>query len=134
MVVEIAVAVIAVAFVVLVGYLVATLIQVKKTVAESEQLISHLNADMPLLIKDLQGVTENARAMTDRAREGVEHAATLLHAVGEMGDAVHRVNEAVRGQSSHLLTNVTSVVAGLRAATSLIRQRLVKEGGNSDGR
>lgn len=134
MVVEIAVAVIAVAFVVLVVSLVATLMQVKKTVAESKHLLARLNADLPILLKEMQGVTENARAMTDRAREGVEHATTLLHAVGEMGDTVHRVNEAVRGQSDNLFKNLTSVVAGLRAATTVIRQRIVKEGGNSDGR
>ena len=46
-IVEIAVLLVAVAFAVLVGYLVPVLMQVRKTVAESEQLLSKMNAEVP---------------------------------------------------------------------------------------
>lgn len=49
-IVEIAALLVAVAFAVLVGYLVPVLMQVRKTVSESEQLLSKMNAEVPALV------------------------------------------------------------------------------------
>ena len=48
-IVEIAAILVAIAFVVLVGCLVPVLIQLRKTVAESEQLLAKMNLDHPPL-------------------------------------------------------------------------------------
>jgi uncharacterized protein YoxC len=125
-IVEIAAILVAVAFAVLVGYLVPLLIQVRKTVAESEQLLSKMNTDMPALVSEL-------RAMTEQARGGVEHASVLLHAVGEVGESVQQVHNVVRGSSGALLTNMASVVAGFKAATQVMRERYRKEGEHHNG-
>jgi uncharacterized protein YoxC len=129
-IVEIAAILIAVAFAVLVGYLVPVLIQVRKTVAESEQLLAKMNADMPPLIADLRSMSQN---LNDQARGGVEHAAVLLHAVGEVGDSVQQVHNVVRGSSGMLLANVASVVAGFKAATQVVRERMRHEGEPHNG-
>ncbi len=96
-IVEIAAIVIAIAFAVLVGYLVPLLIQVRKTVAESEQLLAKMNVDMPPLVADLRSMSQNLNDLADQARGGVEHAAVLLHAVGEVGESVQQVHNVVRG-------------------------------------
>ncbi len=132
-VVEIAAIVIAIAFVVLVGYLVPVLIQLRKTVAESEQLLAHMNADMPPLVADLRSMSQNLNDLADQARGGVEHAAVLLHAVGEVGESVQQVHNVVRGSSGTLLTNVASVVAGFKAATQVVRERMKHEGEHHNG-
>jgi uncharacterized protein YoxC len=132
-VVEIAAILVAVAFAVLVGYLVPVLIQVRKTVAESEQLLSKMNADVPVLVSELRAMSQNLNELTERARGGVEHAATLLHAVGEVGDSVQQVHNVVRGSSGTLLTNVASVVAGFKAATQVMREHYRKEGEPHNG-
>jgi hypothetical protein len=62
----------------------------------------------------------------------VEHAAVLLHAVGEVGESVNQVHSLVRGTGGTLLANVASVVAGLRAAKQVVTERL-KEGGHHNG-
>ena len=54
MIVEVAAILVAIAFAVLVGYLVPVLIQIRKTVAESEQLVTKLNVELPPLIADLR--------------------------------------------------------------------------------
>lgn len=131
--VEIAAILIAVAFAVLVGYLVPLLIQVRKTVAESEQLLSKMNTDMPALVSELRAMSQNLNDLTEQARGGVEHAAVLLHAVGEVGESVQQVHHVVRGSSGALLTNVASVVAGLKAATQVVRERYRKEGEPHNG-
>lgn len=131
--IEIAVLVVAVAFVVLVGFLVPVLMQVRKTVAESEQLLAKMNADLPPLVGELRAISQNLNNLTDQARDGVEHAAVLLHAVGEVGESVQQVHNVVRGSSGTLLTNVASVVAGFKAATHVMRERYRKEGESHNG-
>lgn len=132
-IVEIAAILVAVAFAVLVGYLVPVLIQVRKTVAESEQLLSKMNRDMPALVSELRAMSQNLNDLTEQARGGVEHAATLLHAVGEVGESVQQVHNVVRGSGGTLLTNVASVVAGFKAATQVMRERYRKEGEPHNG-
>lgn len=132
-IVDIAAILVAVAFAVLVGYLVPVLIQVRRTVAESEQLLSKLNAEVPLLVAELRSMSHNVNDLTEQARGGVEHAAVLLHAVGELGESVQQVHNVVRGSSGTLLTNVASMVAGFKAATQVVRDRLKHDGGPHNG-
>ncbi|MEK7272323.1 MAG: DUF948 domain-containing protein [Nitrospirota bacterium] len=132
-IIEISAILIAVAFAVLVGYLVPVLIQVRKTVAEFEQLLAKMNADMPPLVADLRSMSQNLNDLADQARGGVEHAAVLLHAVGEVGESVQQVHNVVRGSSGTLLTNVASVVAGFKAATQVVRERMKHEGEHHNG-
>ncbi len=132
-IVEIAAILVAVAFALLVGFLVPVLIQVRKTVAESEQLLAKMNNDLPPLIGELLAVSHNVNNLTEQARMGVEHAAVLLHAVGEVGESVQHVHDVVKGSSGSMLTNVASVVAGFKAATKVMKERFREEGGHHNG-
>jgi len=132
-IVEMAAILVAVAFAVLVGYLVPVLIQVRKTVAESEQLLAKMAAEVPPLVSELRVMSQNVNDLTEQARSGVEHAAVLLHAVGQVGDSVQHVHNVVRGSSGSLLTNMASVAAGIRAATQVVRERMKHEGGTHNG-
>jgi len=132
-IVEIAAILVAVAFALLVGFLVPVLIQVRKTVAESEQLLAKMNNDLPPLIGELRAVSHNVNNLTEQARMGVEHAAVLLHAVGEVGESVQHVHDVVKGSSGSMLTNMASVVAGFKAATKVMKERFREEGGHHNG-
>ena len=132
-IIEIAAILVAAAFALLVGFIVPVLIQVRKTVAESEQLLAKMNNDLPPLISELRAMSHNVNDLTEQARTGVEHAAVLLHAVGEVGESVQQVHEVVKGSSGSMLTNVASVVAGLKAATKVVKERFREEGGNHNG-
>lgn len=132
-IVEMAAILVAVAFAVLVGYLVPVMIQVRKTVAESEQLLAKMNNDLPPLIGELRAMSHNVNDLTEKARGGVEHAAVLLHAVGEVGESVQQVHNVVKGSSGAMLTNVASVVAGFKAATQVMKERFREEGGHHNG-
>ncbi len=131
--VEMAAILVAVAFALLVGYLVPVLIQVRKTVAESEQLLAKINTDLPPLIGELRAVSHNVNSLTEQARIGVEHATVLLHAVGEVGESVQHVHEVVKGSSGSMLTNMASMVAGVKAATKVMKERFREEGGHHNG-
>ena len=131
--VEVAACLAAAAFAVLVGFLVPVLIRLRNTTAQSEQLLAKMNADLPALVSDLRSMSHNLNALTDQMREGVEHASVLLHAVGEVGESVQQVHDVVRGSSGTLLTNVASLVAGVRAATRVMRERYRQEGEPHNG-
>ena len=126
--VELAACLGAVAFAVLVGFLIPVLMRLRNSAAESERLLAKLSADLPGLVSDLRAMSHNLNALTDQARDGVEHASVLLHAVGEVGESVQQVHDVVRGSSGTVLTNVASLVAGVRAATRVMRERYREEG------
>ena len=131
--VEIAAILVAVAFAVLVGFLVPMLVQIRKTVAESEQLLAKMNHDLPPLIDELRTMSHKVNDLAEQARGGVEHATVLLHAVGEVGESVQQVHNVVRGSSGSMLTNVASVVAGFKAVTQVMKKRFREEGGHHNG-
>src|SRR5207247_10107649 len=133
MILEIAVGALAAGFLVLVAFLVPTLLQIRKTVAESERLLARLNSELPPLLNEMRGMTENVNALAGQARDGVEHAAVLLHAVGELVETAQEVHETVRGKSGKLLVNLASVVAGGKAACALGKRRTHRERGCRDG-
>ena len=130
---EMAVVLVAVAFAVLVGYLVPVLIQLRRTVAESERVLAKVNSELPPLIVELRAMSQNMNDLADQVRGGVEHAAVLLHAVGEVGESVQQVHNVVRGSGGTLLTNVASMVAGFKAASQVVRERWKDEGGHHNG-
>src|SRR5574341_529782 len=132
-IVEFAIGLLAVAFAVLVGYLVPVLIQMRKTVAESTEVFAKMNQDLPPLIAELRAMSQNVSDLMEQARGGVEHAAVLLHAMGKVGESVQQVHDVVRGSSGTLLTNVASVVAGFKAATRVMKDRCREEGGSHNG-
>ena len=134
MIVEIAVCVGAVALAVLVGSLVPLLIQLRKPVAESGYLLVRMNAELPLLLKEMRATTENVNSLVEHARGGVEHAAVLLHAAGALGDTVQRVHETVQGTSRSFLVTLASMVARFRAMTGIVKTHIHREGGTNNGR
>ena len=125
--VDLAAIIVAVAFVVLVGYLVPAILQLKRTVGQSERLLIRLNHELPGLIKDVKGTNENIRAMTEQARLGVDRATVFLNAVGDVGQTVNHVHHAMKGKGGSILTGVTSLMAGVKAATSVMKRRVHKE-------
>jgi uncharacterized protein YoxC len=142
MIIEVTVVLVAGAFAVLVGFLIATLLQIRKTMAQSELLLARLNAELPSLLREMHEMTANVNVLADHARDGIEHASIFLHALGDLGDTVQQVHGLVRGKSGSLIGNLASLVAGnlgpvmagVKAATAVVKDRLRKEGGNPNGR
>jgi len=137
MIVEIALCVGAGALAVLVGLLVFLLIKLRKPMVESEYLLVRMNAELPLLLKEMRATTENLNMLVAHARGGVEHATVLLHAAGALGDTVQRVHETVQDTSRSFLVNLVnlvSMVAGFRAATDVVKTHIHREGGTINGK
>lgn len=132
--IEFAVVVIAVAFVVLVGYVVSTLIQIRRTVSQSEQLLSQINDALPGILKEVRQTNKNIQAISTQAREGVERASTLMKAIGDVGQTVTQVHGVVRQRGLAVASNLVRVLLGMRAAATTIKDRVQKEGGQTNGK
>lgn len=132
--IELAAVIIAVALVVLVGFIVPTVIQVRKTATQAEQLLSQVNAELPGILKEVKQTNENVRAMSDQAREGMDRATVLLHAIGDVGETVNQVHGMIRGQSASLARNVVKLLGGVRAVLLSIKERAQLKGGQVNGK
>jgi uncharacterized protein YoxC len=120
MIIEIEVGVIAVAAVVLVGFLVPLLIQLRKTVQESERLLQQLNYDLPLLIKEATGAAQVVNRAASAVREGTERAKVLGQAMGAIGDTVNQLHGAIRSGTASIWRNASGLVAGVRAGVQVL--------------
>ncbi len=121
---DFAAVVIAVAFVVLVGYVVPTVIQLRRTVTQSEQLLARINAELPELLNDLKRTNENVRVMSAQARESVEQASGLMQALGNAGQTVNQVHGAVRDKGTMLLVHLGRVLAGMKAMAHTVQDHV----------
>lgn len=133
MLIEIASLIAAIAFAVFVGYVVYALIQARKTLVELEVVLVQLNSQLPSLLKDLRLMTENVNALSEQARDGIDHASVFLHAVGAVGETVEQVHGLVRGQGEGLVSKLFSVVAGVKAASAVVKDRLSKSHDDCNG-
>ena len=77
-------------------------------------------------------MSQNLNDLTEQAKSGVEHASVLLHAAGQLGESVQVVHKLVKGSGGSLLANMAGIVAGLRAARDVMKERL-REGGKHNG-
>ncbi len=133
MIVEIALCVGAGALAILVGLLVPLLIQLRKAVEQSEYLLVHMNAELPLLLKEMRAAVENLNRLIEHARGGVEHATVLLHAAGALGDTVQRVHETVQGTGRSFLVKLVSMVGGTKPRRAPSRRIFTEKEGQSMG-
>ena len=93
-----------------------------------------MNAELPLLLKEMRAATENLNRLIEHARGGVEHATVLLHAAGTLGDTVQRVHETVQGTGRSFLVKLVSMVAGCKATAGAVKAHIHREGGTINGK
>jgi len=109
MIIEIEIGIIALAAIVLVAFFVPLLIQLRKTVEQSERLI-----------KEATGTTQVLTRVASDVREATERAKVLGQAMGAIGDTVNQIHGAIRTKAVSLVLNATGLVAGVRAAVHVL--------------
>ena len=135
MFIEIAVGIVALAAVVLVAVLVPVLIQLRKTAEESERLLRRMNEDIPVLFREATQAALNMNQVASEMREAAARARVLGEAMGGVGETINQVHGLVRGGAGTLLTNLSSLLAGFRAAYGVFKQKAEshQQGGPSNG-
>ena len=134
MIIEIELGIIVLSLVVLVLFLVPVLVQLRKTVEESERLLKSLNYDLPLLLKEATGSAQTLNRVTSDVREASERAKVLGQAIGSIGDTVNQIHGAIRSGATSLWLKTTGVIAGVRAAAQVLtkgRHRIHPDGSDA---
>jgi len=135
MLIEIAVGIVALAAVVLLAFLVPMLIQLRKTAEETERLLRRLNEDLPVLFREAMQAAQNMNRVSSDMREGAANARVLGEAMGEIGQTINHVHGLVRGKAGTMLMNLGGVLAGVRAAFEVLKQKPQShhQGGHPNG-
>lgn len=135
MFIEIAVGITATAAIVLVAFLVPMLIQLRKTAEESERLLRRMNEDLPVLFREATQAAQNMNQVASEMREAATRARVLGEAMGGVGETINQMHGLVRGGAGTLLTNLSSLLAGFRAAYGVFKQKAEshQQGGPSNG-
>ena len=109
------------------------MIQVRKTVAESEQLLAKMNDDLPPLIGELRAMSHNMNESDQTSPRGSRACCgppARGRGSGGIGSTRARCRE---GFERNDVTNVASVVAGFKAATQVVKERFRDKGGHHNG-
>lgn len=136
MVIEIAVGAIALEGAVLLAILVPTWVQMRRTTREAERLLRRLNEDLPVLFREGTQAVQTMNEVAADLRDASAHLRVLGNAVGGIGETINQVQGIVRGGAGTLLTNISSLLAGFRAAYGVFTQKSSshhQEGGPSNG-
>ena len=124
---EVAAVIVALAFVVLVGVIVPTVLQLRKAALQSERLLLQVSAELPEILKDLKQTNENIRVMSTQAREGVDRASVLMNAIGHVGETVNQVHGVFRGKGLTFVKSVVEAVVGMKAVAVALKNRAQKK-------
>lgn len=126
---EVAAVIIALTFVVLVGVVIPTVLQLRKAALQAERLLLQVSADLPEILKDLRQTNENVRVMSTQAREGVDRASVLVNALGRVGETVNQVHGVFRGKGLTFIKSLVEAVVGLKAVALTLKNRAQKKEG-----
>jgi uncharacterized protein YoxC len=122
MFVDIAVSVVASCFLALTVFLIPVLLQAKKTVARVDLVTEQLSKELPLILKDLREVTENANVTSRQLKESTGRAAQLLNAVGELGESLRSFSSGVKSGVSGWMPAAAGAAAGIFALVKALRK------------
>jgi len=129
MLVSVAALVAALGVVVLVAVLVPAINEVKKTsIAVREFIVNTENSLHPVL-GELGKTLTDIREMTDAAAARRDDITTLMSALGDTGESVHRLNGIIGG-AVQVIEKPVMYWAGLKAVTQNILEHFTRKGGN----
>jgi uncharacterized protein YoxC len=125
---------IAVTVLVVVGiFLVHTLIQIRNTARKAEEVLAHLERELPPLLREVRQAASHTSRIAEQVSQGTQKMNTILEAVGEGAEVLHLANSLLRGSVRTAAINVGAMAAGFRAGTLTLLERLFG-GGDRDGR
>ena len=118
----IAAAIAAIAFALLVGYLIPILIRVRRNIERIEHWLEEANAQLAPMVSEVRAMVLRINALVDRADARLERAGELAEALGEIGTTLQAANEFVKRRGSSFYINMASLAAGAWAAWKRLAQ------------
>lgn len=110
-------AVIAVAFVVLVAVLIPTLQQIRKTAKRLEDTLEHVDTEVQPLIKSATETADELQILTASINDKIDQTDILFNELQEAGHVLLATTHILKDKISPALIHIASLNAGLKAFT-----------------
>lgn len=117
-----------IAFIVLVGYVVWTLVQLRRTMQRIDEMIVNTERELTPLLVNLRESSERMNNSIAHLEKGVTRAGGLLEAIGEVGDSLHNVNEFLRGGTRQYLNQGMVLWTGFQAFRNYFKKEHATKG------
>jgi uncharacterized protein YoxC len=104
-----------IAFVVLVGYVVWAMVQMRRTLQRLDEMVVNTERELTPLLANLRESSERIRSSVVHMEKGAIRAGGLLEAIGEAGDALHSVNDFLRSGTRQYLNQGMVLWSGFQA-------------------
>jgi uncharacterized protein YoxC len=117
-----------------VGFLIHTLIEVRKAATELREFLSTKGESLDATLKEADTTFKSARAITDSINEMAYDAKNISHRLSDTAKSIGSVAHAVGGASTKTKLSTIALGAGIKAAFDVLSSRMVqkKEGGNNE--
>jgi uncharacterized protein YoxC len=127
-VISIAVATMAITFVVLAVYMIPAFIEVRKTALAAREFLTRTDMELQPVLQDLRAIITDLKGITYGAAEKTEDLKLFMEALGDTGRYLKTIN-AVVGTVAGAISASSLWLSGARVAGMFLYDRLTKKGG-----
>lgn len=127
-VIAIAAVVIAITFIVLAGFLIPALVEIRKTAVSVRTYITDVESQMQPILKELRELTVSLRIFTDAVASRSDEVKSFMVALGDTGRNISKINFVI-GEVADLMCKSSLWLTGLKAAGRYVAGRIIKRRG-----
>ncbi|MEF3303711.1 DUF948 domain-containing protein [Paenibacillus sp. GYB003] len=106
MIIQISVACIAAAFIVLVVFLVAALQSARASLKQVNETLAHIDAKMDAISGETVKLMRQTQQIADDVQGKMKSLDTLFHSIGQVGESVHQITASVKQVSATVSNSV----------------------------
>ena len=117
-----------IAFIVLVGYVVLAMVQLRQTMQRVDEMIVNTERELTPLLTNLRESSERMNNSIGHLENKLSRAGGLLEAIGEVGDSLHNVNDFLRGGTRQYLNQGMVLWTGFQAFRNYFKKSHVTKG------
>ena len=126
-IVAIAVVVIAITFIVLVGFMIPALIEIRKGAAAIRTFITDVESQLQPVLKELRELTSSLHILIDVIVSKTDEVKSFMAVIGDTGRNINRINVVI-GAVTHIFFRSFLWIIGLKAACRYGINRIAKKG------
>ncbi len=119
--------VIAAVVVILLGFLIPVILQLRKTAKSAENFLKVTQESLAPLLSELKESAERLNKISEDIEDSVSNVRHLANAVGEIGAMVDEVNNFVKQTGLSFSIKTASIGAGVKAVLSVLAKGILKK-------
>ena len=124
--------IIAVVVVILMGFLIPVILQLRKTAKSAESFLKDTQESLTPLLTELKETAERLYKISEDVEESVGNVRHLANAVGEMGSMVDEVNDLVKKSGLSFSIKTARIGAGVKGGLGVFEIGILKKSSSKD--